>query len=149
MLQIITRHFDELKNTELYDLLKLRSEVFVVEQNCVFLDMDDKDQEAVHVLGYEGPQLVAYTRLLAPGKSYAEASIGRVVSHPSARGKNYGREIMQFSIQHTLELFNTKEIVISAQLYLERFYAELGFVPEGDVYPEDDIPHIKMRYGCG
>lgn len=148
MLQVFTRTFNELSNTELYELLKLRSEVFVVEQNCVFLDMDDKDQEALHVLGFDGKRLVAYTRLLAPGHSYPEASIGRVVSHPSARGMNYGREIMQYSIQHILKQYQTDQIVISAQLYLKRFYSELGFVAEGEVYPEDDIPHIKMRYTC-
>ncbi|MBS1634609.1 MAG: GNAT family N-acetyltransferase [Bacteroidetes bacterium] len=148
MLRVFTRTFNELSNTELYELLKLRSEVFVVEQNCVFLDMDDKDQEALHVLGFDGKRLVAYTRLLAPGHSYPEASIGRVVSHPSARGMNYGREIMQYSIQHILKQYQTDQIVISAQLYLKRFYSELGFVAEGEVYPEDDIPHIKMRYTC-
>lgn len=137
--------FNELSVNELYEVLKLRSEVFVIEQNCNYQDMDDKDKVALHVMGFDGPELVAYARILAPGISYKEASIGRVIVNKNFRGKDYGRELMKVCIDKTLSQFKVNQIVISAQYYLLKFYRELGFVEEGDIYPEDDIPHIKMR----
>ncbi|MBL7934227.1 MAG: GNAT family N-acetyltransferase [Bacteroidia bacterium] len=148
MITFITKSFNELSNVELYQLLQLRSEVFVVEQNCPYLDMDDKDQKSYHVLGYDTDKLVACTRLVPVGISYdSEPSIGRVVTHPSVRSLGYGKLLMEYSIQETKRLFNTNVIVIGAQQYLDRFYQNLGFVPEGDMYLEDNIPHMTMRLG--
>lgn len=141
----VFKPYKELNIDELYDSLQLRSAIFVVEQNCVYQDMDDKDKKADHLLGYDNGKLVAYARLLTPGISYKEASIGRVVVDSKQRGKNLGKELMQEAIKRTLEQFKVNEIVISAQYYLLKFYSELGFVAEGEIYPEDDIPHIKMR----
>lgn len=145
MVQFVTKAFSELSTHELYQLLQLRAEVFVVEQQCPYLDMDNKDLKALHVLGYDANRLVASARLLPGGISYDEASIGRVVTHASVRRFGYGKLLMQYSINECLQRFHTNEIVISAQLYLKRFYTELGFIAEGEVYPEDDIPHIQMR----
>lgn len=136
--------FEDLSPAVLYEILKLRSEVFVVEQQCVFLDMDDKDQESWHLTGWYEDRLVAYTRLLPPGITYTEASIGRVVSSPSVRRMGFGRELMEVSIQQLWALFGKQNIRIGAQLYLEQFYGSFGFVSQGAVYIEDDIPHIKM-----
>lgn len=139
------KQFQELTVEELYEALKLRYAVFVVEQKCLYQDMDDKDKKAYHVLGYAGSELKAYARILPQGISYKEASIGRVITSLDYRGNGAGKELMQEAIQQTLALFNTNEIVISAQYYLLKFYRDLGFVEEGEIYPEDDIPHIQMR----
>jgi ElaA protein len=144
-MRFILKSFIDLSSEQLYEVLKLRSAVFVIEQNCIYQDMDDKDKKAMHLLGYNGEELVAYARLLAPGISYNEASIGRVVVDPNHRGKNSGKELMTKAIEETLSIFETNEIVISAQQYLEKFYTELGFIKEGEMYLEDDIPHVKMR----
>lgn len=136
--------FEDLSPAVLYEILKLRSEVFVVEQQCVFLDMDDKDQGAWHLTGRYEDRLVAYTRLLPPGLTYSEASIGRVVSSPSVRRMGFGRELMEVSIRQLWTLFGKQNIRIGAQLYLEQFYGSFGFIRQGDVYIEDEIPHIKM-----
>ncbi|MBK9283538.1 MAG: GNAT family N-acetyltransferase [Sphingobacteriaceae bacterium] len=138
--------FNELDSETLYKLLQLRSEIFVVEQNCAYQDMDDKDLNALHVLGFLNNKLIAYARILAPGLSYPEAAIGRVVVSKSVRGKNFGKLLMQKSMDTTLQKFKVNEIVISAQKYLERFYSDLQFKPEGIEYLEDNIPHIQMRY---
>lgn len=145
MIQFATKAFDELSTLELYQLLQLRADVFVVEQQCPYLDMDNKDLKALHVLGYDHDKLVACARLLPGGISYPEPSIGRVVTHASVRRFGYGKLLMQYSINECLQRFHTSVIVISAQLYLKKFYTELGFVAEGEVYPEDEIPHIQMR----
>lgn len=140
------RHFSELSAEELYDILQLRIEVFVVEQNCIYQDCDGKDQNAWHLCGYDERNLIAYCRILPKGIAYQEAaSIGRVVTKNNARGKKLGKELMQRAIQNVRNLTGETEIVLSAQLYLKRFYEHLGFVPEGDVYLEDNIEHIKMR----
>lgn len=145
MISFTTKSFDELSNTELYQLLQLRNEVFIVEQTCPYPDLDNKDFKSLHVLGKENDQMVAYARLLPQGISYDKASIGRVVTSSAVRKTGYGKLLMQYAILETLRLFNTNEIVISAQYYLEKFYADFGFNSEGDVYMEDDIPHIQMR----
>lgn len=148
MITFTTKSFNELSNVELYQLLQLRAEVFVVEQNCPYLDMDDKDQVSFHVLGYDHNKLVACTRLVPTGISYdLEPSIGRVVTHPSVRGLGYGKLLMEYSITKTKTLFNTSVIVIGAQCYLDAFYKNLGFIPEGEMYLEDNIPHMTMRLG--
>ncbi len=147
MISFITKSFSELSTLELYELLQLRAEVFVVEQNCPYLDMDDKDQKSFHVLGYDNGKLVACTRLVPQGVSYElEPSIGRVVTHPSVRKLGYGKLLMEYSMKETKERFNSTIIVIGAQQYLDRFYRELGFIPEGEMYLEDNIPHRTMRY---
>lgn len=137
--------FDELNVNELYDILQLRAEIFVVEQNCAYQDLDDKDRKALHLMGHQQSKLISYARILAPGISYKEASIGRVVVAASYRKKGTGKELMMEAIRETLGKYNVKEIVISAQQYLERFYSDLGFVTESEPYEEDHIPHIKMR----
>jgi ElaA protein len=144
-MNFIVRSYKELTVDELYEALKLRCAIFVIEQNCNYQDMDDKDQGSYHLLGYEGKQLVAYARILPKGLSYKEASIGRVVVDQNFRRKGSGVELMKEAIAQTQKIFNTNEIVISAQCYLEKFYGDLGFKSEGESYLEDDIPHIKMR----
>jgi len=139
-----TKSFESLTPIELYQILRLRSEVFVVEQNCVFLDMDNKDPFALHLMGYDGENLVSSARLFAPGKVYKEMSIGRVVSSPAFRKKGAGRELMQVAIQECYRLFGESPIKIGAQLYLKRFYESLGFIQSSDLYDEDGIDHIEM-----
>lgn len=144
-MNFILKPYKELTVDELYEALKLRSAIFVIEQNCNYQDMDDKDQGSFHLLGYDEGKLVAYARILPKGLSYKEASIGRVVVDKNFRGRSAGKELMKRAIEDAMELFGTNEIVISAQSYLERFYSDLGFKIEGESYLEDDIPHIKMR----
>ena len=140
--------FPELTPYELYEILSLRQEVFVVEQNCPYLDTDGKDQLSYHLMGRnEKGQLVAYTRLLPQGLAYPEySSIGRVVNAPSVRGVGIGRVHMHKSIEMCLHLFGKRPIKIGAQTYLLRFYESLGFVSTGEDYLEDGIPHTKMIY---
>ena len=138
------KSFSELSPAALYDILKLRSEVFVVEQQCIFLDMDDKDQESRHVMGRLNDELVATCRILPPGLSYEEPSVGRVVGSPRYRGKGAGIALMENAIQETMRLYGTLPIKIGAQLYLKRFYESFGFIQCSETYMEDDIPHIKM-----
>lgn len=144
MIEWSLKSFAELSNIELYKVLQLRSEVFVVEQNCPFQDIDDKDQYANHLCAWQHDKLVAYTRILPPGVSYAEASIGRVANSITVRGSGIGRELMGRSIDVVYQLFGKKSIKIGAQLYLRKFYESFGFTAIGDVYIEDDIEHILM-----
>ncbi len=139
-------YFKELSTEELYTILQLRNEVFVVEQNCVYQDADNKDSISFHLSGWDGGNLVAYCRILPPGVSYTEASIGRVVSSPEYRNKGYGKQLMNEAIIHTLAQFECNTIKISAQLYLQKFYEQLGFVKLSDSYMEDNIPHIEMLF---
>ena len=147
MLSFCTRSFHQLSTSELYELLKLRSKVFVAEQHCVYQDVDGKDPLCLHVMGTWNEQLIAYARLVPGGLSYKEPAIGRVLVHADFRALGYGKLLMQYSMEETIKHFRASIIVISAQRYLETFYRNLGFVTEGAVYPEDGIPHIKMRYG--
>ncbi|MBM3417036.1 MAG: GNAT family N-acetyltransferase [Bacteroidetes bacterium] len=144
MINWIIKKFDELTVHELYALLQLRNEVFAVEQNCVYPDMDNKDQPAFHLMGWQDGKLLAYTRLLPPGTACAEPSIGRVVTSPAARGSGAGRALMQRSIDVSRRLFGPLPIKIGAQLYLHRFYSSLGFKQTSDVYLEYGIEHIEM-----
>lgn len=144
MIEWQLKRFADLTPYELYAILQLRNEVFVVEQNCIFQDADDKDQLAWHLLGREGKKLVAYTRLLEPGICYPQASIGRVVTSPSVRGKSYGKELMRQSIKAVHALISAGAIQIGAQLYLKKFYESFGFRQNGKSYLEDGIPHIPM-----
>lgn len=136
--------FDELTNRELYGILRLRSEVFVLEQRCCFLDMDNKDQHCYHLSGYLGDTLMAFSRIVPPGLSYEYPAIGRIVVSPLGRGEGYGIELLRVSIQKLEELYGPVPIRIGAQLYLKRFYESFGFRQSGDVYLEDDIEHIEM-----
>lgn len=136
--------FDSLTPFELYSLLQLRNEVFVVEQNCVYQDCDDKDQRSYHFMGWKQNKLVAYTRLLPAELAYEETSIGRVVTSPSIRGTKIGKELMIRSIDKLHELFGKSPIRIGAQLYLKRFYEALGFIQNSNIYLEDGIEHIIM-----
>ncbi len=139
------KYFDDLSSLEVYKILQLRSEVFIVEQNCVYQDFDDKDLRAYHFTGWQGEKLVAYTRLLAKGISYDDAaSIGRVVTSPSVRGKKVGKELMRLSIDKVYNLFGKVPIRISAQLYLKHFYESFSFIQKSEVYMEDGIEHISM-----
>ena len=144
-LRWVTKTFAELTVNELYDLLKLRSEVFVVEQKCIFLDIDNNDQKAFHTIGYIGDEVVATTRLFDKNIMYdGYQSIGRVVGSPRHRGLGIGKALMQYSIQECERLFGKGPIKIGAQLYLKKFYGEQGFEQSGDIYLEDEIDHIPM-----
>ncbi len=143
-MEFILKHFQNLSTEELYDVLQLRAAIFVVEQNCAYNDLDDKDRNGLHLLGYENNKLIAYARILPQGISYKEASIGRVVVDKKLRGKSVGKELMLKAIELTYNSFNTDKIIISGQQYLEKFYNDLGFVTEGEPYMEDFIPHLKM-----
>lgn len=136
--------FSELSNYELYEVLKLRSKVFVVEQNCVFLDMDDKDTKCLHLMGFADSALVAYSRLVPAGVSYKEMSIGRVVTDPDYRAKGLGMELMELSVEKAIESYGAGPIRIGAQLYLKAFYERFGFNINSAEYIEDGIPHIEM-----
>lgn len=144
MIHFKVKTFLELTTNELYELLRLRSNVFVVEQNCVFLDLDNKDQIALHIIGQKNNEIVAYTRLFKQGNCYEEASIGRVVVKKEERKYGYGHDLMQFSIKTIKEKFNTSTIKIGAQTYLKKFYESHGFQQIEKEYIEDGIPHIYM-----
>lgn len=143
-MEFVIKTFQELTTTELYALLELRSEVFVVEQDCVYQDVDGKDQNALHVLGYKDDVLIGYSRLFNAGNYFSEASIGRVIIKASARKYGYGHDLIEKSIAVITSEFQKTEIHISAQTYLKKFYESHGFVQVGEGYLEDDIPHIKM-----
>lgn len=138
------KSFNELSVDALYAILKLRNEVFIVEQNCVYQDLDDKDRHSFHLSGYEGNTLVAYCRILPPGLAFPQASIGRVVTNPQFRKTGAGRILMLKAIDRTLSQFGVSEIKIGAQLYLFSFYSSLGFNQSGPEYLEDGIPHVEM-----
>jgi ElaA protein len=144
MITWILKPFAELTPNELYSILQLRNEVFIVEQNCPYQDMDNKDLKSWHLMGIEENKLMAYSRLLGPGISYSESSIGRIVSSPSARKTGMGKKLVKESIEQVKNLFNTDIIRIGAQLYLKAFYESFGFIQDGEVYLEDNIPHIIM-----
>jgi ElaA protein len=136
--------FHELAVEDLYVMLRLRSEVFVVEQQCIFLDMDDKDRHCLHILGWIDGILGASARILPPGLAYPEASIGRVVSSPLVRRTGGGRLLMKYAIRETRRIHGDTDIRIGAQLYLKDFYSSFGFREEGEIYLEDGIPHVEM-----
>lgn len=148
MSEIIWRYqsFKELSTEDLYKILKIRSEIFIVEQNCPYQDVDDKDQVSFHFSGWIDDLPVAYTRIIPPGVAYKEASIGRVLTVMSQRRNGTGKILMEKSIEHTLRQFEVHEIKIGAQLYLEKFYTSLGFRQTSPQYLEDGIPHIEMLY---
>lgn len=138
------KRFNELSIQELYVILQLRSEVFVVEQDCVYQDLDNKDLDAYHVLGILDKEIVAYARIFKPGDYFLESSIGRIVVKKEFRKFQYGYKLVVNSIQFIENNFQQNTILISAQLYLTKFYNSLGFIQVGEEYLEDGIPHIKM-----
>ncbi len=138
------KSFDELSPGQLYAIIQLRNEVFVVEQNCVFQDADNKDQDAYHMMGWIDNNLVAYTRLIPSGIAYRETSIGRVVISPKLRKTGLGRELMDLSIDLLYNIWGKTPIKIGAQLYLKNFYESIGFQQTSEVYMEDGIEHIEM-----
>lgn len=145
-MQITIKSFEELTKLELYEILRLRAKIFVVEQECVYNDLDGRDQFGVHIIGRIGHDIVAYTRVLPENTRFKEISIGRVVVASEYRGKSLGRDIMQASIHYIYSDEKTKNIRISAQCYLEKFYSDLGFEVVSEEYLEDDIPHVEMLY---
>ncbi len=138
--------FDQLTTRELYEMLALRQQVFVVEQDCPYLDADGKDYSCLHVLGKDNEaRIIAHTRIVPPGISYEKySSIGRVVTSEAMRGSGIGKALMLYSMKLTYEKYPLNPIKISAQVYLTKFYENLGFVVDGEAYLEDDIPHIAM-----
>jgi ElaA protein len=144
-LEFQIKPFKALTLEELYDVLQLRQEVFAVEQNCVYQDIDGKDQKAFHILGYHENDLAAYTRIFDAGDYFETPSIGRVVVSQKYRNRKWGYDLMEKSIKAIGTVFGKKQITISAQLYLQKFYENLGFVKTSDMYLEDGIPHIQMK----
>jgi len=144
--QWLTRTFAELSQAQLYALLRLRQEVFVVEQHCIYLDLDGLDQDARHMLCMLDDRLLAYQRCLAPGLSYPESSLGRIVVSPGARGRQLGRALVQRGVDFNIRHWPRADIRINAQAYLRGFYTDLGFVAAGEEYVEDGIPHVQMLY---
>lgn len=140
----VLKKFDDLTPHELYAILRLRNEVFVVEQTCAFQDADNNDQGSYHLMGFDNDTLVAYTRLVPPGLTYEQASIGRVVTAPAVRRYGVGKKLMQQSIDTLYKLFGNRAIKIGAQLYLKSFYESFGFIQAGNMYLEDGIEHIHM-----
>jgi len=144
MIQWVFKSFNELTLHELYAIMRLRQEVFIVEQNCPYLDADGKDLKSYHLMGYAGDELVAYSRIVKPGVSYDEVSIGRVVSSTRQRKMALGRQLMDESLRQIKNLYGPVPVRIGAQQYLQKFYESFGFVREGEPYLEDGIPHIIM-----
>lgn len=136
--------FDDLSNTEIYQILRLRSEVFVVEQECIYQDIDNKDKKAVHIFLKEKNEIIAYSRVFKEKEYFENPSIGRVVVANKRRMYGVGKKIMNISIDYIKQNIKAKSIEISAQKYLKKFYSNLGFIQQGDEYLEDNIPHLRM-----
>ncbi len=143
---IVTKIFSELDKEELYQILRLRSEVFVVEQDCVYQDIDNKDQIAIHLFYKKEEKIIGYTRIFKKGDYYENPSIGRVVVSKNKRGKDLGKEIMLESMKYIKNNIKGEKIELSAQVYLDNFYKDLGFYSKGEEYLEDGIPHQRMFF---
>jgi len=143
-IKFVWKNFYELSIDELYAVLHLRQEVFIVEQDCPYLDADNSDQNAFHLLCYEDNKLIAYLRAFKPGVKYEGSSMGRIVTEINSRGLGLGKEITKEGVKFLNKEYPNQEIVISAQHRLKNFYTDLGFIPRGEVYLEDDIDHIQM-----
>ena len=141
-----TSSFGQLGKQELYEIIRLRQDVFVVEQECAYADLDGLDEGAFHMRGYEDGKLLAYQRLLPPGLSYPESSIGRILVSPAGRGRQLGRELVQRGIEYNTNHWPESAIRIGAQAHLADFYGSLGFVVDGEEYVEDGIPHLHMLH---
>ncbi|HKC69012.1 MAG TPA: GNAT family N-acetyltransferase [Bacteroidia bacterium] len=138
------KKFKELSVDELYDLLRLREQIFVVEQSCIYVDADGVDKKSIHVLGLVKNKIVAYARVIPEGVTYSTPSIGRVVVAEKHRGKKYAYDLMDVAIEVARKKLDAKKITISAQVYLKEFYKSIGFKPIGKPYLEDGLPHVKM-----
>ncbi len=143
-MKFLVKEFTHLSLTELYAILQLRAEVFVVEQNCVYQDIDGKDKKSLHILGIKNDKIVAYTRIFKAGDYFKNTSIGRVVVAEKERKFGYGHDLIIASIQAIQIHFRENKITISAQKHLEKFYKNHGFIQVGEEYLEDGIPHIRM-----
>jgi len=143
-MKIVVKRFSELSVEEIYQILKVRADVFIIEQKCIYKDIDGKDEKARHVLGKENNEIIAYTRILEEDEQYNYPSISRVVVKKQNRGEERGKKIMKETIKYIVEELKEKTIVLAAQKYLEKFYRDLGFIAEGEEYLEDEIPHQKM-----
>ena len=139
-----TKAFEELTIDELYDIMQLRTNIFVVEQNCPYPELDGKDKNCLHVFATQGGKVVAYARIVPPGLSYKEISIGRVVVHADHRKDGLGRILIDLALEKIEEEFGTQAIQIGAQTYLKKFYGSFGFEPVSEEYLEDGIPHVDM-----
>jgi ElaA protein len=137
--------FAELSPQQVHDMYRLRAAVFIVEQNCVFQDVDGADPKASHLLGYQDGELVAYCRLLPGGVKFAEPSIGRVITAPAVRRTGMGRVLMAEAMKRAAALWPGQQIRIGAQAHLERFYNDFGFTKSSEPYDEDGILHIEME----
>jgi len=138
--------FDDLSNNELYQIMRLRQDIFIIEQNCFYSDLDGLDQTARHMLAWEDGALLAYLRALPPGCSYPQSSLGRIAVADLARGRQLGRELVQRGITHNLQHWPGSDIQIGAQAHLSQFYSSLGFKTVGQEYIEDGIPHCHMLF---
>ena len=136
--------FNELSAEEMYTVLCVRQEVFVLEQECLYLDADGKDRKSFHLMGFDGSELMAYARIVEPGVSYEEVSIGRILSSKKARRTGAGIELMNEALSRIEAIYGKVPVRISAQSYLEKFYKKFGFEPTGKEYLEDEIPHMEM-----
>lgn len=144
-MNFVVKTFEELSVNEVYKILQLRSEVFVVEQDCVYQDIDNKDQKAFHVLAFHNETLVAYSRIFRARDYFSVPSIGRIIVKENFRKDNLGHKLVDASINFIQENFKDDSILISAQCYLKKFYNSHGFIEEDEEYLEDGIPHIHMR----
>ncbi len=140
------KHFNDLSNRELYDMLQLRAEIFVVEQTCIYNDLDGLDKEAVHLIIKKEDEIVGCSRLLQPGTRFPDFSIGRVVVKQNMRGTGLGIRMMEEAKKYMIEKWNARNIKVSAQKYLQKFYENLGFSVKTEEYLEDGIPHVGMIY---
>lgn len=146
-MKVIIKKFEELSGKEIYEIGKLRSEIFVIEQKCLYLDLDGKDEKSIHIyfLDESSYEIICYCRVLRKGVSYKTSSIGRVVTNPKYRGQGYARKLLLEAIEVVRDKFKENEITIGAQNYLRTFYESLGFKAISDIYNEDGIPHIDMN----
>jgi ElaA protein len=136
--------FDELSSRQVYDIMKLRQDVFIIEQDCIYEDLDGYDELAIHLCGYSQNKLLCYARFFRPGIKYAEASIGRIVVSPKMRGAGLGKVLVSKANAYCEQEFKTEAIRIEAQSHLQNFYTELGYTSVGEIYPVDGIDHIQM-----
>lgn len=138
------KKWDDLTTLELYQIIQAREAVFVVEQKLSYVDCDDYDQKAWHLMGYENNKLIAYMRAFPPGAKYQEAAFGRVLTTKDGRGKGAGKELTKMGLQKIRETFGEHPVKISAQAYLEKFYSDFGFKRVSEDYLEEGIPHLTM-----
>ena len=141
----VKKKWSDISLEELYSVLRLRSEVFVVEQDCVYQDIDNKDQIAIHLLGYINKELIAYSRLFNEGDYFKETSFGRAIIKKENRGQGYGDELIKESLKTIKNYYGNKKVKISAQAHLKSFYSKHAFIAKGKEYLEDGIPHVSME----